>query len=135
MVSRKELLALLATLPPECEGCSAPLDGDTCAYCGRESKPADPILPNEPPDIRKTNASDDPCQMCGLVHTKDAYTPIKCRCIYCGQIDVVAMSTYDPILGNGVACVTCCRGAAPRNLVQDAAAAEARKAGGMPWES
>jgi hypothetical protein len=132
MVSRKELLAQLAALPPECEGCSAPLDGDICAYCGRESKPA---VPDEPPDIRKTNAADDPCQMCGLVHSKDAYAPVKCRCIYCGQIDVVGMSTFDPVLGQGVACVSCCRSSAPRNLVNLAAEAEARKAGAMPWET
>jgi hypothetical protein len=132
MVRRKELLALLATLPPECEGCSAPLSGDVCAYCGRESKPA---IPDEPPDIRKTNAADDPCQACGLVHSKDAYAKPVCRCLYCGQIGEIAMSTYDPMLGQGVVCIGCCRGAAPRNLVQMAAEAEQRKSGGMPWET
>jgi len=135
MVTRAELLAQLAALPPECDGCSAPLSGDTCAYCGREAKPAETVLPDEPPDIRKTNAADDPCQMCGLVHSKDAYAPIRCRCLYCGQIDIIAMSTYDPMLGNGVVCAACCRGAAPRNLAQIATEAEARKAGAMPWET
>lgn len=130
-MNRKELLALLASLPPECEGCSAPISGDICAYCGREAGPAP--IPDEPPDIRKTNAADDPCPACGLVHTKDAYEKLRCRCLYCGQIGEVAMSTFDPILGQGIVCVTCCRGAAPRNLVNLAAEAEARKA--MPWET
>jgi len=58
--------------PDKCDGCFAPLSGDVCEYCGREAK-VEPALPDEPHDIRKTNASDDPCPMCQRVHTKNAY--------------------------------------------------------------
>jgi len=88
----------------------------------------------EPPDIRKTNASDDPCPMCQQVHSTDPNTPITCRCLYCGQIGPIAMSTHDPRLGSGVVCATCCGRAAPRNfqdLEQEALARKQR----MPWDS
>jgi hypothetical protein len=136
MVTRKELLALLASLPPECEGCSAPITGDVCEYCGREANAAAPALPDEPPDIRKTNASDDPCPMCQRVHTKSAYEPVICRCQKCGNLGVVALSTYDPILGHGIVCRACCGQATPANVQQMEAEAMARQGlvTKMPWQ-
>lgn len=93
--------------------------------------PADET-PAEPPDIRKTNAGDDPCPMCGTVHTKSAYEPIHCRCIYCNQIGPVAMTTYDPVLGQGVVCSTCWRRGAPPEMAQGGGGF----VGGdkLPWE-
>jgi hypothetical protein len=134
MVTRKELLALLASFPPECEGCSAPLSSEVCEYCGRAnshyslvgvSREALAALPDEPPDIRKTNASDDPCPLCQTVHSKDPYAPLTCRCLYCGQVGPVAMSTTDPRLGTGVVCRRCC------GIDALAATPQAQ----MPWES
>lgn len=89
---------------------------------------------DEPPDIRKTNASDDPCPNCQQVHPKDASTPITCRCLYCGQIGPIAMPTYDPRLGHGIVCPNCCRGAGPRNFQQLEAEALSRAPSRMPWE-
>ena len=126
MVTRAELLAQLAALPPECEGCGAPLVGDICEYCGRSTAPTtDPDLPDEPPDIRRTNASDDPCPMCQQVHPKDSNTPLTCRCLYCGQIGPVAMSTYDPVLGFGIVCRVCLSGGRPAPQPSEQ----------MPWEA
>lgn len=135
MVSRKELLALLASLPPECEGCSAPLKADVCEYCGRDTKTAEPV-PDEPPDIRKTNASDDACQACGMVHEKDPYKPIVCRCQKCGNLGIVALSTYDPVLGHGIVCRACCGQATPQNMKQLEVEALARSGmqSKMPWQ-
>lgn len=86
--------------------------------------PVEPLL-EEPPDIRKTNASDDPCPLCQQVHSKDPYAPITCRCLYCGQIGPVAMSTTDPRLGTGVVCRRCC------GIDTLAGAPQSQ----MPWES
>lgn len=137
MVTRKELLALLASLPPECEGCGCDNPTDPCEYCGRSA--SQPVLPDEPPDIRKTNAADDICQMCGTVHTKDAYEPVICRCQKCGNLGVVALSTFDPVLGYGIVCRTCCGSAAPQNMAQLEAEAMARaglrpRLDAMPWQ-
>ena len=139
MVTRAELLKLLASLPPECEGCGAPQDAGVgfCAYCGRYVADATPVVVlDEPLDIRKTNASDDPCPMCQTVHPKDPAAPLICRCLYCGLIAPVAMSTYDPRLGQGVVCHQCCGGAAPRNFQQLEAEALARETSKspMPWD-
>lgn len=145
MVNKAEIMAKIAELqaqlmekevPTLCEGCGAHLQGNPkCEYCGRFAEMA---IPDEPPDIRKTNASDDICPMCQTVHTKDAYQPVICRCQKCGNLGVVALSTYDPILGYGVVCRTCCGQAAPANLQQLEAEALARaglmqQSNKMPW--
>jgi hypothetical protein len=98
--------------------------------------PPPPI--DEPPDIRKTNASDDICPACQRVHTKDPNVPLECRCLYCGQIGLVAVSTYDSRLGFGIVCQNCCRGAGPRDFQRIEAEALARgnfHHGIMPWDS
>lgn len=136
MVTRAELLKLLASLPSECEGCSAPLAGPVCEYCGRPAAQPDTVLPDEPPDIRKTNAADDICQACGTVHSKDSRAVPVCRCLYCGQVGPVAMSTTDARLGTGVVCRTCCGGAPRQSFQQLEAEALARQtpSGSMPWD-
>lgn len=139
MVDRSALQAQLAALqaqlrelPADCEGCGAPNPTDPCEYCGR----ALATEPDEPPDIRKTNAADDICQMCGTVHTRDAYQPVICRCQKCGNLGIVALSTYDPVLGAGIVCRTCCGQAAPANLQQMESEALARQGPTqkMPWQ-
>lgn len=118
MTTRADLLAQLAELRKQID-----------------SLPPEPgELPDEPPDIRKTNASDDPCPLCQQVHSKDPAAPVVCRCLYCGQIGPIAMSTHDPALGQGVVCRRCCSGFAPDYQRAESEASARGFASKMPWE-
>lgn len=95
------------------------------------------LLATRPKPPEDPKLSERPCVYCGTVHPTGSNQPIKCRCIICGQIDIVAGSGYDgPTQQTGPMCGRCMGGFGPAPLGEGAAYAE--QAAGLrptnPWE-